>query len=139
MRLWIVYPGNGFAPPQEASPMPRLVDFQGHPLVQMPADICSSPEKQIAARRLLLQAGCKSARLLVDLSLVPFPQASLLGLLAAAFSRLGARPGDVVVCAPETFQHEVFRVVGLDKLFTLCATPDEAIRAEWPDPKPLIR
>ncbi len=118
--------------------MPRLTQHEGLPVVELPARPCDNHDQAERARRLILQAGRNARRLIVDLAAVSRVNAELLGLLTGAWARLGARPGDVVLCVPEPSHREVFRVTHLDRLFPLCESRDDAARLPYPDPEPAV-
>jgi len=118
--------------------MPRLTRHQGLPVVELCAHPCESPDLTEQCRRLMVQGGLAYRRLIIDLTAVSRVNGGVLGLLAGAWTRLGARPGDVVLCVPDPMQREVFRVVHLDRLFTLCESRDAAARLPYPEPAPVV-
>jgi anti-sigma B factor antagonist len=87
-------------------------------------DLFTAPEfKQaiIAA----IDAGAE--RVVVDLSEVTFIDSSSLGVLIGAHRRLKARSGDLVVVCDREAILKTFRITGLDGVFTLVASIDEAL------------
>lgn len=117
--------------------MPRQLQFEGLPVLVLPAQPCSTPEQEEQTRWLIVQAG-RGGRLIVDLSGVASFNARLLGVLASAWSRLGARPGEVALCVPGVVEREMFEVTHLDRLFVVCGTLAEAARELLDCPGPLL-
>jgi len=67
-------------------------------------------------------------RLVIDLSDVDFIDSTGLGLLVATARRLPIGSPFVVVCRTEKVR-EVLLMTGLDRIFTIYATRDEAVEA----------
>ena len=89
-------------------------------------DIATTP----ALRERLLSVVRPGVRLLViDLSGVSFCDVSPLAVLVATQRRAGRLGITVRLSAPRPQVMRLLRVTGLDQCFTICATPDEALRA----------
>jgi anti-anti-sigma factor len=89
-------------------------------------DIATTP----ALRERLLNVFRPGVRLLViDLSGVSFCDVSPLAVLVATQRRAGRLGITVRLSAPRPQVMRLLRVTGLDQCFTICATPDEALRA----------
>lgn len=69
-----------------------------------------------------------AARILVDLSEVPFIDSSGLGALVAGLKAAAARDGMLVLVGLQEKAGTVFRITQADKLFTIVATPEEGRR-----------
>lgn len=68
-----------------------------------------------------------AARVIVDLSATTFIDSSSLGVLIGAHRRLKQRDGNlVVVCDNDTIV-KTFRITGLDSVFTLVPSLDDAL------------
>lgn len=73
----------------------------------------------------VMDAGC--ANIIVDLDKLGFIDSSGLGVLVSALRRVKERGGTLrLVCTKESIL-KVFRITGLDKVFPLFATVDEAL------------
>ena len=72
-----------------------------------------------------IDAGC--ANLVVDLSATTFIDSSSLGVLIGAHRRLKLRGGSLVVVCDNEAIVKTFRITGLDGVFTLVASVDEAL------------
>lgn len=117
--------------------MPRTLKHEGALVVELPAHPCARPDDLDRVKTQLIEAGRKSPRLIIDLTPVRWIQGMLLSALVSTWTTLGARRGDIVVIADDN-QREVFRVTRLDALFVVCGSRDEAVRAPWPPPAPLV-
>lgn len=72
----------------------------------------------------LIQGGCN--RIVIDLDRVGFIDSSGLGVLVSALRRSREKDGDVhIVCSREAVL-KIFRITGLDKVFPIFATAQEA-------------
>ncbi|HEX9093219.1 MAG TPA: STAS domain-containing protein [Coriobacteriia bacterium] len=86
-------------------------------------DVYTSP---ILRERLIeaMDGGCD--RIVVSLDGVGFIDSSGLGVLVGALRRVKEREGELIlVCGREQIL-KVFRITGLDRVFPIVATPDEA-------------
>jgi anti-sigma B factor antagonist len=87
-------------------------------------DLFTAPEfKQRVSEP--LDAG--RTRLVVDLSRTTFIDSSSLGVLIGAHRRLKRRGGSLAVVCDNDAIVKTFRITGLDGVFTLVATLDEAL------------
>jgi anti-sigma B factor antagonist len=68
-------------------------------------------------------------RLVVDLQDVGFMDSSGLSVLVACMKRMREAGGDLAVACPNGSILKVFTVTGLDRLFTIRPSVDEAIRS----------
>jgi anti-sigma B factor antagonist len=68
-------------------------------------------------------------RLIVNLTEVGFMDSSGLGVLVGALKRLTERGGKLVLACPEGSPLKVLTITGLDKVFPIHASVDEALRA----------
>ncbi|HVM64072.1 MAG TPA: STAS domain-containing protein [Acidimicrobiales bacterium] len=74
-----------------------------------------------------------SARLLIDLSGVPFVDSAGLGALIGGVRRVRELGGDVVVACPRPTLTRLLRTTGFDRIVTVTATPQEAMDALCPE------
>jgi anti-sigma B factor antagonist len=68
-------------------------------------------------------------RLIVNLTEVGFMDSSGLGVLVGGLKRLTERGGKLVLACPEGSPLKVLTITGLDKVFPIHASVDEALRA----------
>ena len=73
------------------------------------------------------------ARVVVDLTGATFIDSSSLGVLIGAHRRLRGRGGRLMVACDHPGILKTFRVTGLDGVFTIAPTVEEAIAAPDPD------
>jgi anti-sigma B factor antagonist len=86
-------------------------------------DIYTSPSLKV---RLLEAIEGECSRLVVDLDSVGFIDSSGLGVLVGALRRLKERGDEMrIVCSRDQVL-KIFRITGLDKVFPIVATLDEA-------------
>ena len=86
-------------------------------------DVYTSP---ILRERLVQAAGDGCGLMIVDLDQVGFIDSSGLGVLVGALRRLREQGGEMhVVCTVEQIL-KIFRITGLDKVFPIFATMDQA-------------
>jgi anti-sigma B factor antagonist len=108
----------------------RRVDDDAHLVaVTGEIDLFTAPEfkQRVSAP---IDAGC--SRVLVDLSATTFIDSSSLGVLIGAHRRLKLRGGSlVVVCDTEAIV-KTFRITGLDGVFTLVPSLDDALDGDTP-------
>lgn len=67
--------------------------------------------------------------LIIDLSAATFMDSTTLGVLIGAYNRLRESGGALAVVCPDERIRRVFRITGLDKVFTLYDAVDEAAAA----------
>ena len=103
----------------------RKVDDDTHVVaVTGEIDLFTAPEFK---QRMAAPIDAGRSRLIVDLSAVSFIDSSSLGVLIGAHRRLKLRGGSlVVVCDNETIV-KTFQITGLDGVFTLTSSIDEAL------------
>ncbi|MDO5627652.1 MAG: STAS domain-containing protein [Mobilicoccus sp.] len=89
-------------------------------------DLISAPVLRASFERLFRD---ERIHLVMDLSRVPFIDSTGLGVLVGALRTVKRHGGDIrVVCAnPRVLR--VFTITGLDQVFTVFDTPDEALAA----------
>ena len=90
-------------------------------------DAFTAPELRSELHRLLEDPS--TGRLVVDLTAVTFLDSSALGALVGALRRLRERHGELYVVQPRPTVLRIFEVTGLDSVFTLQATRDDALAA----------
>ena len=104
----------------------RKVDDDTHVVaVSGEIDLFTAPEfKQRTSAP--IDAGC--SHLVVDLRATTFIDSSSLGVLIGAHRRLKTRRGRLVVACDNEAIVKTFRITGLDGVFTLAASVDEALQ-----------
>lgn len=75
------------------------------------------------------------SRIVVDLSQTTFLDSTALGVLIGAVKRLRARDGALTLVNTDANIAKTFEITGLDQIFTIAATRDEAIAALDGDPQ----
>jgi anti-sigma B factor antagonist len=89
-------------------------------------DIYSSP----ALRNALAAASAEGlSTIVVDLNGVSFIDSSGLGVLVGALRRAREAGGDLKIVSAQEFVGRIMRITGLDHVFALHATLDEALEA----------
>jgi anti-sigma B factor antagonist len=73
--------------------------------------------------------------IVVDLSETSFLDSTALGVLIGAVKRLRARDGALTLVNTDANIAKTFEITGLDQIFTITATRDEAIAALDGDPQ----
>ena len=103
----------------------RKVDEDTHVIaVTGEIDLFTAPEfKQRMSQ--LIDAG--RSRLVVDLSETTFIDSSSLGVLIGAHRRLKTRGGRLIVACSNDTIVKTFRITGLDGVFTLVASVEDAL------------
>ena len=103
----------------------RKVDDETHVIaVTGEIDLFTAPEfKQRMSE--LIDAG--RSRLVVDLSETTFIDSSSLGVLIGAHRRLKLRGGELLVVCDSEAIAKTFKITGLDGVFTLADSVDEAL------------
>lgn len=89
-------------------------------------DVFTAPQlkQQMIA---LLDSGV--ANLVVNLTGVEYLDSTALGVLIGGLKRMRERDGDVVLVCPGARVRRVFEITGLDKIFDIYSSDDEAWRA----------
>ncbi len=75
------------------------------------------------------------SRIVVDLSQTTFLDSTALGVLIGAVKRLRARDGALTLVNTDANIAKTFEITGLDQIFTIAATRDEAVAALDGDPQ----
>lgn len=89
-------------------------------------DLFTAPDVK-AALTGAIDAG--RTRLVVDLSETTFLDSTALGVLIGAIKRVRARSGAMTVVNTDPNIAKTFEITGLDQIFTICGSRDEAIAA----------
>jgi anti-sigma B factor antagonist len=89
-------------------------------------DLFTAPELR---RRLFELIDGGSVQLVLDLSGTTFIDSTALGVLIGATKRLRPRDGRLVIVNVEPSIQRTLRITGLDRIFTLVPTREEAVRA----------
>ena len=72
-------------------------------------------------------------RIVVDLTDTTFVDSTALGVLIGAVKRLRSRRGALAIVNTDDSIAKTFEITGLDQVFTIAATRDEALAAIAPD------
>ena len=89
-------------------------------------DLFTAPELKAALGE-TLESG--RARIVVDLSDTTFLDSTALGVLIGAVKRLRSRDGALTIVNTDSNIAKTFEITGLDQIFTIRPTRDEAIEA----------
>jgi len=92
-------------------------------------DLFTAPEFK---ERVMAPIAANVERVVVDLAGATFIDSSSLGVLIGAHRRLRGRGGRLLIACDRAAILKTFRVTGLDGVFTVAPTVDEALAA--PDP-----
>ncbi len=84
---------------------------------------------------LLAAIDAGKSRIVVDLSQTTFLDSTALGVLIGAVKRLRARDGALTLVNTDANIAKTFEITGLDQIFTIAASRDEAIAALDGDPQ----
>jgi anti-sigma B factor antagonist len=108
----------------------HAIDGERHVLaVRGEIDLFTAPElKQVLAES--IEAG--RIRIIVDLTETTFLDSTALGVLIGAVKRLRSRHGALAIVNIDENIAKTFEITGLDQIFTIMATRDEAIDAVAP-------
>ena len=100
-----------------------IIDLQGE------VDVYTAPElkQQIID---LLDSG--SQRVIVNLQSVDYLDSTALGVLIGGLKRLRERNGSLDLICPNPRIKRIFEITGLDKIFDIFNTEDEALKASTP-------
>ncbi len=106
------------------------IDTARHVLaVRGEIDLFTAPElKQVLAES--IEAG--RTRVVVDLTETTFLDSTALGVLIGAVKRLRSRDGAMAIVNIDENIAKTFEITGLDQIFTIVATRDEAVEAVAP-------
>ncbi|MFL5826833.1 MAG: STAS domain-containing protein [Thermoleophilaceae bacterium] len=75
------------------------------------------------------------SRLVIDLTETTFIDSTTLGILVGAMRRLRTRGGRLTVVCPNPAISRVFEITGLDRMFGVYDTREEALAAPAPNPE----
>jgi anti-sigma B factor antagonist len=89
-------------------------------------DLFTAPELKTALATAIERG---AAGVVVDLSETTFLDSTALGVLIGAVKRLRARDGRLVIVNQDVNIAKTFEITGLDQVFTILATRDEAVAA----------
>jgi anti-sigma B factor antagonist len=89
-------------------------------------DLFTAPELK---RRLVEVADSGSTRMVIDLSETTLVDSTALGVLIGAAKRLRALDGELAIVNRDEIIASTFEITGLDQIFTIRATRDEAVAA----------
>jgi anti-sigma B factor antagonist len=97
-----------------------LINLEGE------VDVYTAPQlkQQIIS---LLDAGAQ--HIMVDLSAVEYLDSTALGVLIGGLKRLRERDGSLDLICPSPRIKRIFEITGLDKIFDIFATQDEATKS----------
>ena len=103
------------------------IDAERHVLaVRGEIDLFTAPElKQVLAES--IEAG--RIRIIVDLAETTFLDSTALGVLIGAVKRLRSRDGALAIVNTDENIAKTFEITGLDQIFTILATREEAVEA----------
>jgi anti-sigma B factor antagonist len=89
-------------------------------------DLFTAPELKAA-----IQDGIEQGRtqVVIDLSETRFLDSSALGVLIGAVKRLRSREGGLTIVNIDPNIAKTFEITGLDQIFTICPTREEALSA----------
>lgn len=73
-------------------------------------------------------------KLVLDVSRLRFVDSSGLGAFISCLRKLNARGGDLKLCGMSRQVRAVFELVRMHRVFDICATREEAVRAFEPKP-----
>jgi len=106
------------------------IDGERHVLaVRGEIDLFTAPElKQVLAES--IEAG--RARIVVDLTDTTFLDSTALGVLIGAVKRLRSRDGALAIVNVDENIAKTFEITGLDQIFTIVSTREEAVDAVDP-------
>jgi anti-sigma B factor antagonist len=102
--------------------------FHGHSVVSADGelDVSTAPKLRQAVTTALDEG---SGTLIVDLSAVTFMDSTTLGVLIGAHNRIRESGGTLGLVCPDDKILRVLRITGLDKVFTVSATVQDAADA----------
>jgi len=98
----------------------RLISLGGE------LDLYTAPRFEDALRQ-ALDAGKR--RIVIDLSEATFIDSTTLAVIVAGSKRLSAAGGELALVCSHRAVMRVFEITGYDRLFSICASRDEAVRA----------
>ncbi len=113
--------------PEEFAVTEEPIDAERHVVaVRGEIDLFTAPElKQVLAES--IEGG--RTRIVVDLSETTFLDSTALGVLIGAVKRLRSREGALAIVNTDDNIAKTFEITGLDQIFTILATREEALSA----------
>jgi anti-sigma B factor antagonist len=113
--------------PPEFSLSQDTIDDERHVVaVTGEIDLFTAPELKAALGE-AIEAGRR--RIVVDLSDTTFLDSTALGVLIGTVKRLRSREGRLTLVNKDSNIAKTFEITGLDQIFTICTTRDEAVAA----------
>src|SRR5262245_54103894 len=110
--------------------MERIERLPDAVIVRIHDQPCFTTDDHERVKGLLWHAGQHAPRLVLDCSEVRYITGTFLSALIVTMKRLGARPGDIVLCHVSDLVRAVFQATRLDVLFPIVATREDARAAE---------
>lgn len=102
----------------------RTVD-QALPAIELEGEVDVYTAPQLKQQMItLLESGAKG--MIVDLTKVDYLDSTALGVLIGGLKRMRETDGNLVLVCPSPRIRRVFEITGLDKIFDLFGTADEA-------------
>jgi anti-sigma B factor antagonist len=120
-------------PPQFSLTQDQIDDERHVIAVAGEIDLFTAPEMKAALGE-ALEAG--RTRIVVDLSETTFLDSTALGVLIGAVKRLRSRDGRLTIVNVDPNIAKTFEITGLDQIFTIRATREEAVAALDADETP---
>ncbi len=112
--------------PEFALTQERLDGDRAVIAVQGEIDLFTAPEFKAALANVIDDG---ITRIVVDLTATGFLDSTALGVLIGAIKRLRTHDGRLTIVNVDQSIAKTFEITGLDQIFTLCATRDEAVAA----------
>lgn len=95
------------------------------PVIELEGEVDVYTAPQLKQRMVeLLEGGVKSV--VVDLTKVEYLDSTALGVLIGGLKRMKEAEGSLTLVCPNVRIRRVFEITGLDKIFDLCESTDEA-------------
>jgi anti-sigma B factor antagonist len=113
-------------PPEFALTEDALDDDRHVVAVRGEIDLFTAPELK---QKLTDAIESGKSRIVVDLTETTFLDSTALGVLIGAVKRLRTRDGALVIVNTDQNIAKTFEITGLDQIFTILATRDDAIAA----------
>ncbi|MGO8669900.1 MAG: STAS domain-containing protein [Capsulimonadaceae bacterium] len=105
----------------------RLNDTSTVLAVEGEVDVYSSPQLK---QEIVSEAQAGTKHLFIDLSKVEYLDSTCLGVLIGGLKRLRELDGNVVLVGPGSRILRIFEITGLDKIFDISPTVEEAAAKE---------
>ena len=103
----------------------RTVESQP-PIIELEGEVDVYTAPQLKQQMInLLESGAKE--LVVDLTKVDYLDSTALGVLIGGLKRMRERDGNMVLVCPSPRIRRVFEITGLDKIFDIFNTPEDAL------------